>query len=287
MWAFLFYKKLCESANLNNLNQISMKNLSTLKTPITYWGGKQMMLKHLLPIIPEHMIYNEPFFGGGALFFAKSPAKIEFINDISGEVINFYKVIKQDFESLKKEIECTLHSEFQHSEAKDIYFNSKNKDAVIRAWAVFVLSHQSMFASFGNSWKVSKERNMASQFNTKKENFTNIYVKRLENTSIFCRDALKVITATDTPDTLHYIDPPYINTEMGHYKGYTKEDFIKLLELLSTIKGKFILSTFPSDILDEYCNKNMWLKRNIIMQKSAGFSINKKVEVITINYLLP
>lgn len=65
-----------------------------LKPPLTYYGGKQLMLKNILPIIPEHEIYNEPFFGGGALFFAKEPSKIEFINDISGEIVNFYRVIK-------------------------------------------------------------------------------------------------------------------------------------------------------------------------------------------------
>ena len=52
-----------------------------MKTPISYYGGKQSLLKHILPLIPEHRIYVEPFFGGGAVFFAKEPAKVEVIND--------------------------------------------------------------------------------------------------------------------------------------------------------------------------------------------------------------
>ena len=52
-----------------------------MKTPITYYGGKQSMLSIILPMIPEHNLYCEPFFGGGAVFFAKEPSKIEVIND--------------------------------------------------------------------------------------------------------------------------------------------------------------------------------------------------------------
>jgi len=90
-----------------------MKQKIQLKTPITYWGGKQKMLDYILPLIPKHGIYTEAFFGGGAVFWAKEPAKVEFINDKNAEVINFYRVLKQDFIKLKKEIDVTLHSEFQ------------------------------------------------------------------------------------------------------------------------------------------------------------------------------
>jgi len=62
-----------------------------MKTPITYYGGKQTLLKYLLPLIPQHKLYCEPFFGGGAVFFAKPKSDVEVINDINGEVINFLK----------------------------------------------------------------------------------------------------------------------------------------------------------------------------------------------------
>ncbi|GJQ05738.1 DNA adenine methylase [Capnocytophaga canimorsus] len=68
------------------------------RTPISYYGGKQTMLPHILPLIPEHQIYVEPFFGGGAVFWAKEPAKSEIINDFNANVVNFYEVLKTDFE---------------------------------------------------------------------------------------------------------------------------------------------------------------------------------------------
>jgi len=260
-----------------------MKKLK-LKPPLTYYGGKQLMLRNILPIIPEHTIYNEPFFGGGALFFAKEPSKIEFINDISGEVVNFYKVIKRDFDKLKLEVDCTLHSEFQHTEARKIYMRNVDANEIARAWAVFVLSHQSMFADLTGSWKMSKDRNTATQFNTKKQMFDEIYVKRLENTSVFCRDAIRVIKATDSGDTFHYVDPPYFNSDMGHYGGYTKQDFINLLDQLRCIGGKFLLSSYPSDVLNSYVTNNGWLKFEIDKCKSAGFG-SRKTECLTMNYL--
>jgi DNA adenine methylase len=61
-----------------------------MKTPISYYGGKQSMLKHILPLIPEHKIYVEPFFGGGAVFFGKEPSKVEVINDYNSNVVVFY-----------------------------------------------------------------------------------------------------------------------------------------------------------------------------------------------------
>ena len=76
-----------------------------LKTPISYYGGKQNMLQHILPLIPEHKIYTETFFGGGAVFFAKEKADSEIINDTNASVINFYKVCKTNFDALKLKIE--------------------------------------------------------------------------------------------------------------------------------------------------------------------------------------
>jgi len=255
------------------------------KPPLTYYGGKQQLSKRIIPLIPNHKIYDEPFFGGGAIFFAKQPAKVEFINDTNGEVINFYNVIKRDFDGLKKEVDCTLHSEFQHKQAIEIYRNPESNTPLQRAWAVWVLSHQSIYAIMCNSWKCSKERNSAHSIVNKKEEFAEAYQSRLENTSIFCRDALNVIAQTDTPDTFHYIDPPYYQANMGHYRGYSREDFEKLLKLLSGVKGKFMLSSYPSDLLEQYIQLNGWSTIEIEMARSAGGG--RKTEVITINYEPP
>lgn len=162
--------------------------------------------------------------------------------------------------------------------------NIKDATKVSRAWAVFVLSHQSMFADLSGTWKISKDRNTATQFNNKKHMFDEIYVKRLENTSVFCRDAIRVIKATDTGKTFHYVDPPYFNSDMGHYAGYTEHDFIVLLDQLRCVGGKFLLSSYPSPVLNKYVKQNGWLKFEIDKCKSAGFG-SRKTECLTMNYI--
>jgi hypothetical protein len=72
------------------------------------------------------------------------------------------------------------------------------------------------------------------------------------------------------------------NEIMGHYSGYTAEDFKHLLDVLEKVEGKFMLSTCPSDILHEYVNRNSWQMLEISMHKSAG--CGSKTEVLTMNY---
>ncbi|MGI6341378.1 MAG: DNA adenine methylase [Bacteroidales bacterium] len=253
-----------------------------MKTPITYWGGKQLMTDIILPLIPPHRAYNEPFFGGGAVFFAKRPSEVEFINDINGEMVNFYRTLKLKFDELKTEVDCTLHSEYQHRLARGIYDEPLKHSDVLRAWAVWMLSKQSIYAILTNGWSVSIDKNKARQIQWSKQTFTNMYARRLERTSIFCRDALSVIESTDRPTTFHYLDPPYYQADMGHYGGYTLEDFTNLLNTIEKIQGKFLLSTYPSNVSSEYVERNGWNMIEIKMHKNAGGG--EKTEVLTYNY---
>jgi DNA adenine methylase len=100
------------------------------------------------------------------------------------------------------------------------------------------------------------------------------------------RDALKIIQTWDNKDAFFYCDPPYFNSNMGHYKGYTEQDFENLLQVLSEIKGKFILSSYPSEILEKYIKKHKWFSKRIEgIQVSVSLGKRKmKTEVLTGNY---
>jgi len=124
-----------------------------VKTPITYYGGKQSLLKYILPLIPKHQIYAEPFAGGAAVFWAKEPSSVEVINDTNKEVINFYQVAQKEFPALQEEIRATLHSREQHRQAIIVYENPDLFTPVKRAWAFWVLSSQSYSASIACGWR--------------------------------------------------------------------------------------------------------------------------------------
>ncbi len=104
-----------------------------LRTPITYYGGKQKLATKIVSVIPKHNLYCEPFVGGAAVFFTKVASPVEVINDTNRELMNFYRVVKDDFVSLEKEIRISLHSRDLHRKASVIYNNPHMFSEIKRA----------------------------------------------------------------------------------------------------------------------------------------------------------
>jgi len=259
-----------------------MNNIQ-LKTPIAYYGGKQMMLKYILPLIPEHEQYVEPFIGGGAVFWAKTPSKYETINDKDNRIINFYLVMKNKFDELYKLVDQTLQSEYQYNLSKQILKGEVEATDVEKAWALWFNLNIAFNTKMFGGFSYGKKNNKCTTIYNKKIFFTN-YINRLEKVEIFCRDALDVIQIKNAENTFMYIDPPYYNADMGHYKDYTEEDFKNLLELLSKAKFKFLLSCYPSELLQEYIDKNKWYSISKEMYISANNNKKKKNELLIFNY---
>lgn len=258
-----------------------------LKTPISYYGGKQSMLKHILPLIPDHKIYVEPFFGGGAVFWAKEASRTEVINDVNANIVNFYEVLKHDFFKLREKIEATLHSRLTYKSAMVVYDCPWLFDRTTRAWAFWVVTNQGFSCKIG-SWGYDRDKR-AKTIANKIEAFKEDLTERLKTTQIEQNDAHKVISSRDTEDTFVYADPPYIDTNQGHYGGYTHEHFKRDLDALANMKGKFLLSTYPSKMLTEYVKKNNWYTRPVDKPLAAGNGAEikqrkRKVEMLTANY---
>lgn len=195
-----------------------------MKTPISYYGGQQRSLKHILPLIPEHNLYNEPFAGGAALLFAKNPANINVINDINGENPSLFSNVK-------------------------------------RAWAVWVLSKMGFAGKLNGSYGYCKNDSdsMTRKVLNGRNHFYEEMKELLEKCNIENDHAFKVIRRYDTKNTFHFLAPPYINTNMGHYDGLFKEaDLIELLDLMTTLEGKFMLMMFPDKRIRHYAKEHGW-----------------------------
>lgn len=275
-----------------------------MKPPISYYGGKQRMASKIIAMIPEHKIYTESFLGGGAVFWNKEPSAHEVINDKDDNIINFYRVLQVNFDDLFREVSSTLHSRTQHLDAKYILKNEPEKLSrsyiyrltdssykpdlsVRRAWAFWVQSNMSFSSGLfkGFAYDRSDDAKTSRMIFNKREAFQLHYKERLKNVCIECNDALKVIESRDTPVTFHYCDPPYFNSDMGHYAGYTESDFEQLLQTLSGIKGKFLLSSYPSDILEKYVKKFGWNQKSFDSKIAVTHKTNRrKTEVLTYNY---
>ena len=247
------------------------------------------MLSHILPIIPEHKIYIEPFFGGGAVYWAKEPARTEIINDVNMNIVNFYEVLKHSYFELRKRIEATLHSRETYKKALIIYecpwlFAD---DPVVRAWAFYVCTNQWFSAQIG-SWSYDLNKRAITVQN-KIDAFSEQLSERLKYTQIEQNQAHKVIQSRDSEDTFCYADPPYIDSNQGHYCGYTHDHFRRDLDALCGMRGKFLLSSYPSTILDEYVKKYKLYTKEIDKALCVGNGAklskrSRKIEVITANY---
>ena len=144
------------------------------------------------------------------------------------------------------------------------------------------------FATKIGSWGYSKKSDCPVKVANKVLAIKESLSDRLRHTQIEQTDAHKVIASRDTPETFVYADPPYIGSNQGNYGGYTEMHFQRDLDELAALKGKFLLSSYPSSLLDEYVKTHGWWMREIDKPLSASSVKNnsrkRKIEVLVGNY---
>jgi DNA adenine methylase len=276
-----------------------------MRPPITYYGGKQSMVKDILPLIPEHNSYVEPFVGGGAVFWAKPPSKLETLNDRNRALIRFWRVLRDDPETWAKACD-EPYSRALFGDYRDILRNHEAHTDLEVATAFAVCSGQCFNGQIGQwGFKKSKGLNMNLRgggdvakvvtWNINKaeyKKYASLYKKRLADVQIEDKDALKIIKSMDIPECVFYLDPPYIGTDCKAYEGeYTPADYEALLQALSTIQGKFMLSCFPTDLVRDYAAQNGWVIRSFEKQMcvnakhQAKTGYKTKTELLVMNYV--
>jgi len=192
-------------------------------------------------------VYVEPFAGGAAVLFTKPSPTIgdknyyrEVINDIDGDLINFYRQLRENGPELIEKLQLTLHSEEEYTIAKDF----TDCDDLERARRYYVNISQSFANMLGVGWRRGVfGRNDAATWANKIAQLPE-YLERLASIYISNTDSLKCIDQWDSPQTCFYCDPPYPNTNQGHYAGYTIEQYQSLIDKLDTIDGSFLLSNY-------------------------------------------
>lgn len=211
------------------------------------------MVRHILPLIPHHNTYAEPFAGGAAVFFAKETSNCEVLNDLNNNLVNFYQVLSDPFlaEQLISKLNATPYSHSLYLEAREVNYKGKKAGTVKRAWATFV-NHNWAFAKSPHSgWGIDFSGGQPLNYQQKLKRLKQ-QRDRLTTTYIECIDAVDLIKKWDSPDTFFYCDPPYPATDQGDYTNqYTVNDFYNLVDTLKNIKGSFILSCYPMDGMPE------------------------------------
>ena len=272
-----------------------------MKPPLSYYGGKQKLSRDICRALyqsPNWDVrghYIEPYFGGGAVFFAKEPQRMETINDLNDSLIAFYRVVKDPagFERVKALLDGTLYSRSEFNRAGRILRGEYDASDVAKAWAVFVQSFQSYGGRWHHGWLLNyspRGRMDAQTWRRKIERLTAEYCERLENAQVDNRNALSVIHGQDRDIALFYLDPPYAGTNGCDYAGlkWTDSDLDDLLETLKALKGRFILSGFPHPLIDAAVAEQGWqyVKKRCAysMQTTDPAKKAGKVECLISNY---
>lgn len=208
--------------------------------PIIPWmGGKRRLAKRILPFFPAHTCYVEPFAGGAALFFTKIPSAVEVLNDIHGELVNLYRVVKYHLDELVRQFRWALIS-------RDIFTWLKMTPTetltdIQRAARFYYLQKTAFGAkvtgqNFGTSALCPARLNLTRM----EEDLSAAHI-RLSRTYIERLDWYECIRRYDRPDTLFYLDPPYYGTT-GYCDVFPLNEYDRIAELARSIKGRMIVS---------------------------------------------
>ena len=207
--------------------------------PFPYVGGKNRLASQIIPLFPEHVTYVEAFAGGAHVLFRKEPSKVEVLNDLDNEVVNFFRCCQSHYEELVRYLRFTLASRkwFDLLNATD----PATLTDIQRA-ARFFYIRKGAYAGLVVKPKFHICVVQPANFNPERipEAIEQTH-KRLARVQIESLPYEKVIAKYDRPTTLFYLDPPYWDRKLYKF-NLREEDFRTMAELLSRIKGKFILS---------------------------------------------
>jgi len=209
--------------------------------PIIPWiGGKRRLAERLLPYFPNHHCYVEPFAGGAALFFLRPvPAEVEVVNDVNGELVNLYRVVKCHLEEFVRQFKWALSSR-QVFKWLDATPDETLTD--IQRAAKFYYLQQSAFGGRvqGRTYGVATTTPPGLNLLRIEENLSAAHL-RLASAYIENLPWQECVRRYDRPHTFFFMDPPYWQTE-GYGVEFGFEQYEQMADVLRGLKGKAIVT---------------------------------------------
>lgn len=274
-------------------------------SPLKYHGGKSPIAGKIRSLFPSDrgdgwLQYVEPFAGGLSVMLADElggQGISEVINDIDGNLTNFWRVLKDphEFESLKRRLEATPFSQNEWELACAIINGQIPVLSVDRAWAYFVFCRQSMAGrmnAFSPLSRTRTRRGMNEQVSgwlTAIDGLPEVH-RRLSRVAVLNQPAIDVIRKHDDPKSLFYIDAPYVASTRTAPIVYPYEmcdnDHLELVDLLARIRGRAVVSMYRHPIYDALESDHGWNRTDIGVanHSASGYSKRRMVECIWRNY---
>ena len=257
---------------------------------IPYVGGKLSKLDFLLPLVPNHKTYIEPFGGSGALLLNKPKSKVEIYNDLDGELVNFFCVLRNHYNEFIKRFEyLPLMSE------EEFYIRKKEMgkgDDITRA----VNYIYCLMNSFSNKFSTFRYAYNKKQFTLSKLKTLQLISKRLKEVVILHRDAIKILntllkSTAEFNKVFIYLDPPYLeetltsNSQLYRVPNHKDDFHSRLLDLMLELdkKGvKMLLSGYDNNLYNRLKGWNT--KEFETVTTLNNFKHSKRIEKVWFNY---
>jgi len=211
---------------------------------VPYMGGKRLLAKTIVALLPPHRLYCEPFCGSATVLLEKPPSHLEILNDLNREMTNLFRVVKHHLEEFLKEIRWLLRSreEFDRLQQTppelltDVHRAARYYYLIKAAYSGKVPEAKSHFTG-----KQGGASHPMSIYQVEPGLWAVHY--RLRQVTIECLPYADCLRRYDGPDAVFYLDPPYWGHEGDYGPGiFRREDFHRLGELLGELQGKFLLS---------------------------------------------
>jgi DNA adenine methylase len=274
-----------------------------MNLPLKWHGGKYYLASKIVGLMPSHLHYVEPFFGGGAVLFARDPEDdrlslypdtgvSEVVNDINGNLINFWRVLQhpETFQAFHRRLEATPMA---RQEWEDAHHHIYGNDSIADAVAFFVDCRQSRSGMMNTFTSVTRNR-LRRRMNGNTSEWLSAIAglpgvhRRLSRVLIEKMNAIALIRREDTPATLFYCDPPYLHETRTATNAYahemTETEHRELLTTLLECKGKVMLSGYPSTLYDSTLKD--WTRHTFELPNNAagGDTKRRMTEVLWCNF---
>jgi len=268
--------------------------MSNLTQPLKWHGGKHYLAPKIVALMLPHIHYVEPYAGGLSVMLAKDPEGVsEVANDLNGPLTGFWQCLMNPdlFEQFHRHVSAMPFSEALFDNA----MAAVKGDLVSDAAAFFVCCRQSMAGRMKDFAPLSRTRTrrgmneQASAWMTAVDGLPAVHA-RLRRVAILNRPALEVIRQQDGPDTLFYLDPPYLHETRATTGEYAHEmsadEHEELLTTLRQIKGRFLLSGYRSDLYSNFERDCGWTRHDFELPNNSagGKSKRRMVECVWCNF---
>ncbi|KPM55650.1 methyltransferase [Frankia sp. R43] len=255
-----------------------------MKSPLPYYGSKGRLAPWIADLLPAHQVYVEPFCGSAAVLFAKNPAPHEVMNDLDGNVVTFFRVLRERTEELVRACRLTPYAREEYRAAS----LDEDVDDLERARRLFVRATQSfnaagLCAGRSASWSNGRRKGCSSQAVTVRDVADRLdeVAERLRTVVVENRGAEHAIRTYDGPDTAFYVDPPYLGSTRSSLSAGTnrhsidyrfdmpgEDDHRALAKVLNACEGAVLLSGYDSDLYaDLYAG---WWKASVAVDRPSA-----------------